>query len=71
MSQRLRAHRDHLERVYADAEDLVFAVIEVNLLIHVREFEPDDPLTREARKAVRRGHDAIDQLNRDLVGAGL
>jgi hypothetical protein len=71
MSQRVRAHRDHLERVFADAENLVFTVMEVNLFIHVRGFEAGDPLVREARKAIRRASDAVDQLNRDLVGAGL
>jgi hypothetical protein len=69
MSYRLRAHRDHLEKVFTDAEDLIFSVIEVKLFIHIRGLEPGDPLVHEARKAVRRGQDAIHQLNQDLVGA--
>jgi hypothetical protein len=70
LNRRLRAHRDHLERVMSDAEDLVFTVIEVNLFIHARGLQPSDPLVHEARKAVRRAGDAIEKLNRDLVGAG-
>ena len=64
MSPRVRAHRAHMERVFADAEDLVFSVVQMNVLLHARGLDDADPIVHEARRVMSRASQAVDELSR-------
>jgi hypothetical protein len=63
VNQQLRGHRAHLERICADAEELVIASMQTAVRIHLHGGGDDDPVVQEARRALRHGQAALRRLS--------
>jgi hypothetical protein len=66
VSQPLRAHRAHLERVWAGAEDLIVAAVRVAVRLELRGGDDTDPVVRRARRALKQSQDALRALSDGL-----
>lgn len=66
MSPRLRERRAYLERVLADAEELLVALAEISVMTFARNLNEADPVVREARVAFQAGQEAVAELGRAL-----
>jgi hypothetical protein len=62
-SQQLRAHRAHLERIWADAEDLIVTGMRVALRVHLRGGGDTDPVVRRARQVIEQSQKALLELS--------
>lgn len=63
VSQTLRAHRAHLERMWTDAEDLIVTSLQVALRVELRGADDTDPVVHRARRALRQGQEALRALS--------
>ena len=66
VSQPLRAHRAHLEHVWASAEELITASLRVAVRLELLDGDDSDPIVRRARRALRQGKDALQALSGGL-----
>jgi hypothetical protein len=65
-SRKLRAHREQLERVWAETEDLLVTAARTALQAQQRGGNADDPLIRRAQRAIDASVQAVRQLSHDL-----
>jgi hypothetical protein len=62
VSHELRAHRARLERVWADAEELIFTGMRVALRVHLRGGDDTDPVVHRARRVIEQSYGALRAL---------
>lgn len=58
-SPTLAEHRAHLERIWAELEQLMSTTARVAVRLHLRDSDPDDPLARRAQRAIRQSQQAL------------
>jgi hypothetical protein len=63
VSPRMRAQRDYLERVWADAEDVLVMALRVLLHIERRGGDSTDPAAHRARRACEQANQALEDLH--------
>jgi hypothetical protein len=66
VSQQLRTHRAHLERVFADAEDLIVTTLRVALRTQLRGGDDSDPVVYRAHRAIDTSQAALRALSDGL-----
>lgn len=52
-------HRAHLERIWADLEQLMTVAARMAVLLHLRAADSEDPLTRRAQRAIQQSQAAL------------
>ncbi|GAB1692739.1 hypothetical protein [Krasilnikovia sp. M28-CT-15] len=70
VSPRMRDQRDYLERVWADAEDVLMLALRVQLRIAQRGGDDRDPAVHRARRACAQANQALEHLS-DAMGGTL